>query len=64
MTKPSAVSQVAGSTFQRSAAAPTSIARAVAAASRTGFSNARTDVELAVIRMPFGHPSSFASGLA
>ena len=46
------------STFQRSAAAPTSIARAIAAASRSGCSNARTEVEPAVMRMPSGQPSS------
>ena len=42
---------LSGLTFQRSAAAPTSIARAMAAASRSGCSNARTEVEPAVIRM-------------
>ena len=52
ITKPSAVSHSFGSTFQRSAAAPTSIARATAAAWRSGpLSNARTDVESAVIRL-------------
>ena len=37
--------------FQRSAAAPTSIVRATAAASRSGCSNARTEVEPAVMRI-------------
>ena len=64
MTKPSAVAQSAGSTPRRSAAAPTSIVRATAAACRRTGSNPLTEVEPAVIRLPFGHPSAFAIGFA